>query len=356
MIKIPDWVKRRWKRLTILLVIILLLSLGVRAGLAKKPNKNITTAQVNKQDLAELVSASGKVKTDQQVTLKFQTSGYLNWIGVKKGDYVETGQAIASLDQRLLEKSLKQELLDYENERFDMDEERKDNNVTSNKFDDFYMTDAVKYDLKRSQNTLDRTVLDVEIASIALKYATLTTPISGMITEIGTPYAGINITPATAEITITNPTQLVFSANIDEVDIGRIRAGQTGKIVLDAYSEEVLELPVADIEFTPTLTSGGGTAYAVKFVLPETDNQKFRLGMNGDVDISVQKKNQALTVPVESIREEGEAVFVWLDENKEYRKTEVKTGIATDGEIEITDGLNEGDSIVTAGFNFVEKQ
>src|SRR3989337_139404 len=69
-------------------------------------NQNATlTATASKNDITKIVSVTGDVAADLTVDLKFQSGEALSWVGVKEGDYVVRGQAIASLDRSKLQAS-----------------------------------------------------------------------------------------------------------------------------------------------------------------------------------------------------------------------------------------------------------
>ena len=76
-----------------------------------------------------------------------------------------------------------------------------------------------------------------------------------------------------------------FIANIDELDIARIKIGQQAEIILDAYLDDVFEGTVTKIGFASVTTSGGGTAFPVEISLGNNSDLHFRHGMNGDIEI-----------------------------------------------------------------------
>lgn len=342
--------KNHWKILTLLLLIAF--AVGYYFNSKQKSSTNFTYSAVEKRNIVQVVSASGKVKSDEEATLKFLSSGQLVWVGVKKGDFVKQWQAIASLDRKELEEKLKQELIDYMNKRWDL--EQTGDNYKDKSFDALAGIAAQRVKDK-AQWDMDRTVLDVEIADIALKYATLVSPIDGIITKIDAPNTGVNIVASTTEFVVANPDKMIFSANVDEGDIGKVKIGQTAKIVLDAYPNETFEATIQQIDFTPTLTSGGGLAYAVKFQLPTNTNTQFKLEMNGDSSIVVNEASQALSIPQAAIRENTDNKYVWIKTDKGYDKRIVKTGISDDTNIEIFEGLDIGDKVITSGFKYLEK-
>jgi len=66
----------------------------------RNKNNTFTTEVIRKGNVNVVISASGEIKAEKDITLQFQTGGLLTWVGVKEGDKVKKGQAIASLDSR----------------------------------------------------------------------------------------------------------------------------------------------------------------------------------------------------------------------------------------------------------------
>ncbi len=296
-------------------------------------------AKVKREDISQTVVASGKIESRSQVDLKFQTSGMLSWVGVKEGESVNKWQAIASLDQRELSKTLEKTLRDYSKERNDFEE---DIQVT---YRDKALTDTIKRILEKNQWDLDKAVLDVELKDIALKYSSLVSPIAGVMTNIDTPIAGINITPATAVFTVADPEQLTFVAKIDETDIGKLSVGQLAELSLDAFPDETFPLSVDWLDFNSSLDSSGATVYLAKFNLLNTAS-KFRLGMNGEVTIKVAESLRALTVPISSVTKEDGKTTVEVVADKQIQEKAVTTGHEGEETIETTSGLNEGETVI----------
>lgn len=313
----------------------------------KGPTEKYKTAKVKKQNLLQTISTSGKVQAENQVTLKFQTSGKLAWVGVKEGDDVKQWQAIASLDKQELKKKLKKELNDYMNERWDFEQGRETYEVTTDDLDRYTLTNEIRRILEKAQFDLNNTVIDVEIADLTEKLATIVSPIDGIVTKIESPIAGVNITPATAEFTVADPSTMKFVANVDESDIGEIRIGQKVITSLDAYSEEEFEGKVGKIAFASITTSGGGTAFPVEILLSENINQKFKVGMNGDAEIILASREEVLTVPLKAIKRKKGKTYVQIIEEKKTKEIEVEIGIEDETKAEITKGLSEDQVVIT---------
>jgi len=318
------------------------------------PKGKYKLATVKKKTLSQTVSASGTVQAENQAVLKFQTSGRLAWVGVKEGDFVRRGQAIASLDKRELEKKFKKELNDYLNERWDFEQTQADYQETKERH---LITDEIQRILDKAQFDLNNAVIDVEIADLAVKFATIVSPINGIVTQVESPLAGVNITPATAEFIIADPAVMKFVANVDEADIGNVKVGQKALVSLDAYPEEEFEGVVNKIAFAAVTTRGGGTAFPVEIILPENTDQRFKVGMNGDVEIVLDSRQDVLTVPLEAIRTKGGKTYVQVVEEpktswpfnrrSKIRETEVQLGIEGETEAEVISGLNPGELVIT---------
>lgn len=345
------------KKAVISLAIVGLVGAGVillpKATARKK--KEVATAKVEKKSLQKVVSASGKVRPEKEVNLKFQASGRLAWVKVQEGDPVEQWQAIAGLDQRELQKNLEKELRDYSNERWDFAQDRETHHVSADDLDSYTLTNEVRRLLEKNQFDLEKTVLDVELKDIALKYATLITPIAGIVTRVDTPVAGVNITPATAVFSVADPDEVVFEANVDEADVALIKEGQKAILALDAYPEEEIEVRVGEISFTAITTRGGGTAFPVKFILPENQNLKFKLGMNGDAEIIIQEKANVLVIPSEAVIQRKDKFYVWMVKDGLAHKQEVKLGLEADLEIEVLKGLSEENQIIVEDLSKIKE-
>lgn len=340
------------KRIIIIASVLVVLTVAIvllvnRQG--KRTAKSIETAQVRKTEFTKVVSSSGKTAADRSVDLKFQTSGKLSWVRVKEGDRVAAYQAIAGMDSREVQKNLEKALRDYSSERNDFEETwrvtyqgRSNPNQSLN--------DTMKRILEKNQWDLEEAVLDVELKHLAVEYATLVSPIAGIVTHIDTPVAGVNITPATAVFTVSDPQSTVFRANVDETDVGELAVGQMATIMLDAHGEATFSGTISYISYTAEQSSGGATVFGVKITFddpPET----LRFGLNGDVSIVTRQVSDALVVPLEAVREDADGSYVYRKSGATYEKVRVTVGMRSEDEVIIPQGIDEGDTVVTKGFS-----
>lgn len=347
---VKTFIHRFWKLILVTIFVVVGGIIWFNKTAAKKTSTAIATVKVTKQNFVKTITSSGKTRADRSVDLKFQTSGKLAWVGVKEGDSVKAYQAIATLDRREVQKNLEKALRDYSNERNDFEESRQ---VTYGFKKMTDVNDTIKRILEKNQWDLEKAVMDVELKQLAVEFATLVTPIAGIVTHVDTPVAGINITPATAVFTVSDPASLVFQANVDETDISGLTLGQSATITLDAFPEASFSGGISFIAYSSEQSSGGATVFPVKIAIIHPEN--LRVGLNGDITIETSRQVDVLTVPTEAIREEKGSTYVYKKTDGTYEKVSVTTGTKNEDDIIITSGLSEGDMIVTKGFANIPK-
>lgn len=330
----------RSKKLYLFISILILASFaGYQNFIVAKSSKKEISNPVNKGLLKQTITISGIIAADERATLRFQTSGRLAWVGVKEGDYVQKYQTIASLDQRELQKSLEKELNDYLTARWELDDARKDT------YKDKVITDPIRRIIDKYQFTLNKSVLDVELQTIAKEYSNLWTPIEGIVTKVGNPYAGTNITPTNAEFEIVNPNTVYFSATADQTEVISLRKGLEGSLILDSYPDATLSGTIKDISFIPK-SGETSTVYEIKFSFTNDNTEyKYRLGMAGDLSFATKTKENAVYIPTKFLKGQNGNRFVYIKKNGKKVKTDVQTGMETETQTEIISGILPGETV-----------
>ncbi|MBI3379176.1 efflux RND transporter periplasmic adaptor subunit [Candidatus Gottesmanbacteria bacterium] len=342
--KIIRIIKR--KKILVIIIIIAIFGFLIYRNFVSGPRqKKLLSTKVSQGNLEEKMTISGTVDADEHVTLRFQTAGRLTWVGVKEGDYVKKYQAIASLDQIALQKTLQKELNDYLSTRWDLDQAKRDT------YKDQVITDPIKRIIDKYQFTLNKSVLDVEIQNLAIDYANLWTPIEGVVTRVSAPYGGVNIIPTQAEFEVVNPKTIYFSASADQTEVVKLTENMGGELTLDSYPEATLPGTIKNISFLPKADETG-TVYKVKFIFPnDNTDYKYRLGMAGDLSFVTKRKENVLYVPSKFITSQNglpaqaSKKYVTVKKKDKEEKVEVITGMETDSDTEITSGVTAGETV-----------
>ncbi len=347
-----SFLKKNLKKI-IIISILLVFGFGVYQINAKTKNSSIIkfndkkeiVISPQKETIKEEITLTGSIDAAIKANLQFQTSGQLAWVGVKVGDKVKKYQAIASLNKEILKKQLQADFNNYRSSLANFDDTQDEYKTEK---ENSSLTDEMKRILIRSQNSLNNSVINYEIQDLALKYATLVSPINGIITDIDQPNAGVNVTPASSTFSIIDPASIYFKAQIDQEDVIKVKIGDKTTITLDSFPEKEFESEVIYISFTP-ISGQTSTVYEIRFKLIDDDNQdlKYRLGMDGDAIISLRESINNLVLPIDAVNQDEDEPYVFIKStNNQLIKKNIKTGIETDTSIEILEGLSENDQVV----------
>jgi macrolide-specific efflux system membrane fusion protein len=342
------FLKKNYKKILIGLVVFALLF-----WIYQSQNKNTTDLRFDsKKDVAyspeiktikdELV-LSGSIDSDQIANLHFQNGGKLIWVGVKVGDRVKKGQAIASLDKEQLRKNLSTQYNNYRTQLSQFNDTQDQYKKTK---EDLLVTDTIQRILDRTQYSLDNSVINYEITDMAIKESVLVSPIEGVVTSIDQPLSGVNISPLNANFTIINPNSLFFKSEIDQEIVTKIKNSQKSILRLDSFPDSEIESKVTFIAFTP-VAGQTSTVYQIRFELPLKNNDlTYRLGMDGDATLVLNQADNVLTVPTDVVNDDNGQKYVYLKDDDKLIRRNVTIGIETDTNTEIKEGVTQYDQVV----------
>ncbi|KKR31638.1 MAG: Efflux transporter, RND family, MFP subunit [Candidatus Gottesmanbacteria bacterium GW2011_GWC2_39_8] len=302
------------------------------------PAKKSDTAKVKFGTLQETMTISGSIDAEERATLRFPTSGRLAFVGVKEGDKVKKYQTIASLDQVSLKKTLEKEMNDYLTARSDLDQ-------AHDTYKSQIMTDSIYRIINGYQQTLNKSVLDVELQKLSVDYANLWSPIDGIVTKVDAPFPGVNTTPTQAEFEILNPNTVYFSATADQSEVVKLKELMKGELILDSYPDTTIKGSIEKISFIPK-SGETGTVYEVKFIFPnDNSDYKYRIGMAGDLSFITKEKKKVLYIPDKFITNLNGKKTVTVKRKGKEEKVGVRTGMETDSGTEIISGLSVGETV-----------
>ncbi|MBI2405800.1 efflux RND transporter periplasmic adaptor subunit [Candidatus Microgenomates bacterium] len=304
--------------------------------------QNLETEKVVKKDLRVTVSASGSVTTENRAILRFQTPGKLAWIDAREGDAVTRGQALASLDATKLNADYQRALSDLRAAEATL--ERVYDEVKGHETDETF-TQKEKRTL--AEVAKDKAYEAVVKAQKDLNDATLLAPFDGIIATVTEGMVVGNNVSSGDTITLVGTQTIVFTALVDEADFGKVKTDQKVIVVLDAFPNEEFNGKVIQIKKVAEQTSTGGTAIPVKISLPQ--DQRFIIGLSGEAEFIINEKKDALVVPRRVIKRSDNDVFVYVLRGQERIRQTVSLGLESDREVEVTEGLHAGDTVIVDG-------
>lgn len=149
----------------------------------------------------------------------------------------------------------------------------------------------------------------------------------------------------TAAFSIASATEASVSINVDELDILSVKEGQTATVTLDALDGQEFEGTITEVS-NEASSGNSSTKYPVTITFEKTEDML--LGMSASATIHVNEAEDAVLIPVDALQEKGDSTFVYTKKDSDGNlsgEVEVETGISNGSQVEITSGLEEGDTV-----------
>ena len=189
---------------------------------------------------------------------------------------------------------------------------------------------------------MEQAKAEVNQAQLSVGYAQIASPIDGLVTAKQAE-VGVLATPGLPLVTVEDDTQYLLEAVVEESQIGKIRAGATVQVSIDALGPMEWLGRVAEIG--PAADPASRT-FRVKLDLPATPG--LRSGQFGRVAVPVAEVI-ALRVPASAVVVRGQMEIGFVVVNQHAQLRLVKTGKHLGQEVEIVSGLNPGEQLVVEG-------
>ncbi|TWC75766.1 multidrug resistance efflux pump [Rhizobium sp. SJZ105] len=161
---------------------------------------------------------------------------------------------------------------------------------------------------------------------------------------------GASITRGTALFSIADTSSFTVTGAVDEIDVSRVKIGQTMTIASDAFPGKTLAGRVVSVSAEAAGTRpGGAPSFEVRgsfTIEDEALRQTIRIGMSARMTIETYTNSSALVVPPAAILKTGSGPHVKVKRNGETLMVPVLLGGTFPAGIEVLGGLNKGDAIV----------
>ena len=309
--------------------IITLIVLGVVAGSVgayykyRNPGEEVKISKlaVARGDVIESVGATGTLQAVKTVQVGSQVSGNIKALYADFNSIVKKGQIVAELDPSLLQTQIEQARANVIRSQADLDRLKvslEDAKVKLKRAESLAARKLVapqeletaqvavrsaEAQIKSSEASLSQSRASLNQNEVNLQHTVIEAPIDGIVisrnVDVGQTVAASMNAP-TLFIIAEDLTKMQVNANVDESDVGRIRAGQVVKFRVDAYPLEEFTGTVSQVRLQPIVTQNVVT-YATVIDVP---NQQLKLkpGMTANVTIEIARKNDVIRVPNAALR------------------------------------------------------
>ncbi len=365
-LKFKPW---SWSRIVIVLSVLLLAALVIKAiAFPAKTPPQYTTAKVAKADLESAVLATGTLQAFRKVDVGAQVSGQLQKLGVALGDRVKKGQLLATIDPELaqnealnaeasLEGLLAQRqstLLQLEQAKIELARQHAmlSRDATSKQAveDASLKHRTLQSDLAQRDADIKKAKLTLDSAKTRLGYTRILAPIDGEVAAITTLEGQTVIAAQQAPnlLTLADLDTITVKAQISEADVMKVHAGQVVYFTTLGQPDQRYYGKLRAIQPTPEKVNNA-IFYNALFEVPNP-RHSLRQDMTAQVAIVLEHAKSVLSIPTIALgakAKDGRYTVRVVGVDGIAVDRQIKTGLNNNVQVQVLEGLKEGDLVVT---------
>jgi len=304
----------------------------------------VTVEQVAKGNIESYVTITGTLTAMEEAVIKAEVGGIIHF-AMNNGNPVfidgrvaKAGEILATLDNDEFSYNVRLEL-----KKMAMDFAKSEEEKTKDLFE---KGGATLREVQNAEKNKVDTELNYRAALLDLEKLRIKVPISGILADLKSIAEGDRIAAGLELGKVMNYKQVKCGLNVSNEDISKIRMGQRVKVTNYSLQEEIFYGRVGTI--SPNIDPITRT-YQVDIIIGN-DNEVLRPGMFVKADIIVESKNDVIIIPKFLLLERSGRDVVFIVEDQRAEMKEIGTGLEDDDNIEIISGLEEGQMLVTRGY------
>ena len=308
------------------------------------------------------IVATGKLNPEEEIELKPQISGIIDEIFVEEGDLVRKGDLIARIRVVPNEQALVSAKSRINSLKLSFDNSQTVFNRNKTLFEKGVIS---KQDFENSELSLNQSKENYEQAQDDYQIikqgslsggssanTTIIAQIPGTILEIPVREGdqviqSNNFNAGTTIATVADMSQMIFEGKVDESEVGKLEEGKDIVVILGAINEK--EFPAILTFVAPKgVEENGAVQFTIKADVTIDSSTKIRAGYSANAEIEIESKDSILVIKEALLQFNRitEKPFVeLLKENGSFKKKNIQIGLSDGINVEILDGIEEGDEI-----------
>ncbi|WP_143894937.1 efflux RND transporter periplasmic adaptor subunit [Tepidimonas sediminis] len=300
----------------------------------------VEVASVQVAPIVEEAQAVGTLAARQRVVIRPEVAGRIVAIGFADGAPVRKGQLLVQLDDALQRAELAQAQAQLAVQQANL---RRNEELVAQGF-------VAQRVLDESRAAVQVAQAQVDLAQARLARMRIVAPFDG-VAGIRAVHVGEYVKDGAELVHLEDLSQLVVDFRLPERLQPRVRVGQPLRLQVDARPGQTV--PARIVAIDPALDADG-RALVVRAAL-DGGRHGLQPGMFVRVALELGRDEAALLVPEEAIVPQGQQFFVWRlrpaagEAPPEVERVAVRLGLRRDGQVQVTQGLQAGDTIVIAG-------
>jgi membrane fusion protein, multidrug efflux system len=293
----------------------------------------VVMATAQRQRINVGIEAIGTANSNEAVSVTSKTSNIVTAIHFTDGQTVQSGQILVELDRAQTSADLGAATADYKESLSQFNRSRELVSIAA----------LSKAQSEQLESTMKANEAKVAAAQARLTDTYIRAPFSGRV-GLRRVSLGTLISPGTVITTLDDISSIKVDFQVPDMNLAALHPGQSVVTHTSAYPGRDFAGKVLSID---SRIDPATRAVTVRALLPNRDGA-LKPGMFLTVDLAKEQRS-ALMVPEESLVPEQARMFVYVQKGDAVIKREVRLGRREVGRVEITEGLSEGDRIVTEG-------
>ncbi|MCU7490627.1 MAG: efflux RND transporter periplasmic adaptor subunit [Ignavibacteria bacterium] len=294
----------------------------------------VSVMQAKKGKISNSISLIGVIQANKDINVISETQGLVTAVRVKVGDNVHQETVLAEVDDVIMQSNLASAEINYLKAKRDYERSEvlfQENSISASQLD------LARLQLKAAENQLT-------VAKKQLNNTKITTPVTGTINtrnvEVGT-----MVQPGMVIANVVDISTLKVKLNISEREAFQIRPGDKVEVTTDVYPGVSFRGNVDNI----ASKADEAHTYAVELKLQNSKEHPLKAGMFARANFNSSDERDAILIPREALIGSIRNAQVYLIKNSQALLQPVTIGRQAGQELEVIDGIAEGDVIVTNG-------
>lgn len=299
----------------------------------------VEVISVNPELFSTYIDVQGKVDADENVSLSSEIPGTLTKINVKPGDEVTRGQVLAETDSRAIQQSISdlQTNMDLVNQLYE-----KQKNLWEQKIG----TEVQFLQAKTNKESLEKKMATLQEQ---LRMSKIISPIDGTVDAVDVKI-GIAVAPGVPAIRVINFSNIKVKAELAESYAGRVKKNDLVKIYFPDMNDSI----EGKVNYAARAINPMSRTFTTEVLL---DNKKeYHPNMVTRLKINDYTSSApVVVVPIRIIQGTNGERYVYIADGNKASKKVIKTGREYNGRVEVKEGLNAGDLLITQGFENINE-
>ncbi|HTA27803.1 MAG TPA: efflux RND transporter periplasmic adaptor subunit [Bacteroidia bacterium] len=283
--------------------------------------------------VSNIIKVSGNIMSNEEVNLQSQIAGVITEVNFTEGAHISKGELLVKIDDAQYQAQLQKDEVAKQLDQVTVDRTKKLLDINGVSQQD--------YDI--ASNNLNSVIADMKVIEVSIGYCSIRAPFDGVIgLKNVSPGSYINTGTVITDIEQLSPIKIDFF--VPEKYSGQLKKDDSVQFNVSGYDETFSGIIYA-IDPKIEQTSGGMHVRA----LSPNKNGRLLPGQFANISIVLSHVDNAIMIPTEAVIPKviGQNVYVYKG-GKAFSEP-IELGLRTDSTVEVTKGLNPGDTIITRG-------